>query len=208
MRFWLSLSIAFVSACGTSGSEADGKNSSPADGGPGFDAASDTTDTGDINADEAGDAAATPFVLDEGGYEYLEFRLKEDTCGIDSVASVTSLMPSSYGLTTGAATDRFVLSSSDQGTETGCTVGALDPESGLAYFACDTFREGYRSPYGDGFDMEVSFSGEVTEEQLIAGPLTIVLHCMVGDFCEDLAQNGVDFPCTVGGDLLLQPTAQ
>ena len=30
-----------------------------------------------------------------------------------------------------------------------------------------------------------------------------------GDWaCDDLARNGVDFPCTIGGDLLLQPVDQ
>ena len=205
MRFLLCMSIALATACGASDSESTDESANTAAGGSALELG-DGVEAGDTGTvDEEVDAA---FVPTDGGYEYLEFRLKEDSCGIDSVAPVTSLMPSNYGLSASDAVDGFRLGSTDQGTETECTVGALDPETGLANFACDSFREGYRSPYGEGFDMEVSFSGDVTDEQLIAGPLTIVLYCMAGGFCDDLARNGVAFPCTIGGDLLLQPVDQ
>ena len=199
MRFWMCLSVAFVCACESDTSDAEAKNASETDGDLDFGDSDDSEPDGDT-----GEAVPEAFIPSGGAYASIDFRLKEDSCGIDSVAPVTSLMPGDYALNAGDIADQFVLGSPDQGTETNCTSSALDPETGLAYFTCDTFREGYRSPYGDGFDMEVSYEGEVTEDNVLAGPITIVLHCMVGGVCDQFADSGVAFPCTLGGDLLLQ----
>ncbi|HCH62647.1 MAG: hypothetical protein CL927_12495 [Deltaproteobacteria bacterium] len=210
MRTWMCASVLFLGACAEGTMESSDKassNNSSSDDGSGTTATDDETDsTGETGADS--DTGAAAFVPDEGRYEPIDFRLKEDTCGLDNFASVASLMPSTFGLTANDAADRFNLGSAEQGTETTCTVSPLDAETGLAEFACETFREGYRSPYGDGFDMEVSFSGEVTEDQVVAGGLTVVLHCMVGGYCDEFARNGIAFPCTIGGDLVLQSSAQ
>ena len=197
----LLLSVAFLSACASGKAESDEADSpSSSDG---F-AAETSGDSGAADTGEAAEEAPQAFLPDEGSYRAADFRLKEDTCGIDSVAPVTSLMPSTFQLSGVQATGAFEMASDEQGTQTGCTMGALDDETGLAYFSCDSFREGYRSPYGDGFDMEVSFSGEATEDRVVAGQLTVVLHCMVGDFCDEFARSGVEFPCTLGGDLVLE----
>lgn len=209
MRLWMCLSVLVTTACARSVDESPSKggdaDSTVEDGTGTTEASPDADDTA---ADDTAEPAPEAFIPDEGRYESADFRLKEDSCGIDSVAPVTSLMPGSYGLTADTAADRFLLASSEQGTETGCTVGPLDPETGLALFTCDSFREGYRSPYGNGFDMEVSFEGEITEDQVVAGGLTVILHCMVGDYCAEFARNGVAFPCTIGGDLVLQPASR
>ncbi len=199
--------ILFLSACAAQISD-DGSRTSVDDGSG--DAAttveqSAAEDAGDDTGSAGGSDAVDAFVPDDGRYVTSDFRLKEDSCGIEEIVSVRSLMPSTYVLTAATDTDSFLLASSEQRTETGCSAGALDPETGLALFSCDTFREGYRSPYGDGFDMEVSFSGEVTESQVVAGGLTVTLHCMVGSYCDEFARNGLVFPCTVGGDLVLEP---
>ena len=209
MRLWLCLTVAVLSACATS-EDKDGESSASTDG-ESWDPQAANGSSTDADADGGADTgSATPeaFIPEDGLYGAIDFRLKEDTCGIDGVVAVTSLMPSNYQLAADEAADRFVMGAPEQGTETGCTVGALDPETGLALFTCDSFREGYRSPYGDGFDMEVSFAGELTEEYVLAGPLTVVLHCMVGDYCEEFANSGVEFPCTIGGDLVLEFSEQ
>ena len=210
MRSWVFLSVAWISGCAAGTVESNDKendSSSAADSvGTGADAGPTGAD-GDTGS-SAGNAGPPAFIPDEGRYETVEFRLKEDSCGINDFAPVVSLMPSYFGVTSAADDDQFMLGSVEQGTETGCAASALDPESGLADFTCETFREGYRSPYGNGFDMEVSFSGEITEDQMVAGELTVVLHCMVGGACDEFARNGVPFPCTIGGDLVLQSPAQ
>jgi hypothetical protein len=201
----LSLCVLSLSACATQVSD-DGAKASTTDG---SDETATTTEQSDLDGDTGTTGEAVDaFVPDDGRYVSSDFRLKEDSCGMDEFVSLGSLMPSNYNLTAAADSGSFLLASSEQRTETGCSAGALDPESGLAIFTCDTFREGYRSPYGDGFDMEVSFAGEVTEDQVVAGGLTVTLHCMVGSYCDEFARNGIEFPCTIGGDLVLEPIDQ
>jgi len=149
------------------------------------------------------EAAAPVFPLVENRYGTREFRLKEDSCGIDTVAPVTSLMPTSFELSTVEAVDTFLLSNREQRTETACAVTTVSDDAALAEFSCESFRESYESPYGSGFDMEVAFEGELTSDNVIAGGLEVVLHCMAGSVCDDFARRGLAFPCTIAGDLIL-----
>lgn len=200
--------VVFLAACARS--PGDGANKADDTTAAGEDSGTvlELDDGDDGSTDDSGEAGLELQVPPEARLSTSEFRLKEDSCGIDEVASVESMMPTSFDLTAEASPGVFTLASDEQRTSTPCTVEAFDAETGLTPFACESFREAYRSPYGGGFDMEVSFAGEVTSDDIVAGGLTVVIHCMAGSVCDDFARSGVAFPCTVGGDLILRPESE